>query len=60
MEIKYCKCYFSLFFIASFKNVCSWGALLAQLGEHVTLDLGVVSLSPTLCVEITKKINFKK
>lgn len=23
--------------------------------EHVTLDLGVVSLSPTLSVEITKK-----
>ena len=29
------------------------GTWLAQLVEHVTLDLGVVSLSPTLSVEIT-------
>ena len=28
--------------------------------KHATLDLGVVSLSPTMDVEITKKINFKK
>ena len=31
------------------------GTCLAQLEERVTLDLGVVSLSPTLGVEITKK-----
>jgi len=30
-----------------------WGAWLAQWVEHVTLDLGVVSSSPTLGVEIT-------
>lgn len=30
-----------------------WGAQLAQSVEHATLDLGVLSLSPTLCVEIT-------
>lgn len=32
------------------------GCLLG-LEEHVALDLGVASLSPTLGVEITKKIN---
>ena len=30
------------------------GTWLAQLGEYVTLDLWVVSLSPTLGVELTK------
>ena len=29
------------------------GARLAQSGEHVTLDLGVVSSSPMLSVELT-------
>ena len=29
------------------------GALVAQLEEQVTLDLGVVILSPTLCAEMT-------
>ena len=31
------------------------GAWLGQSVEHVTLDLGVVSLSPTFGVEITLK-----
>lgn len=31
------------------------GAWLAQSVEHATLDLGVMSLSPTLGVDITKK-----
>ena len=30
-----------------------WGTWLAQLVEHMTLDLGVVSLSPMLGVELT-------
>ena len=30
------------------------GAWLAQLGEHVTFDLGFMGLSPMLGVEITK------
>ena len=33
------------------------GIWLAQSGEHVTLDLGVLGLSPTLGVEFTLKIN---
>ena len=33
-------------------NVLSWDAWLTQLEEHATLDLGVVSLSPKLGVEI--------
>ena len=32
-----------------------WGCWLAQTVEHVTLDLRVVSLSPTLRVEFTLK-----
>lgn len=35
------------------KNVLCEGYLLAQLEEHVTPDLGVVSWSPSLGVEIT-------
>ena len=31
------------------------GARLAQSEERATLDLGVVSMSPTLGIEITKK-----
>ena len=34
------------------------GAWVTQLVERVTLDLGVVSSSPTLGVEITLKILF--
>ena len=30
-----------------------WGAWLAQSGKRETLDLGIVSSSPTLDVEIT-------
>ena len=33
------------------------GTWLAQSEEHVTLDLMIVSLSPTLVVEITKQRN---
>ena len=36
------------------------GARLAQSVEHATLDLGVVSSSPVLGVEITKKKKKKK
>ena len=35
------------------KNTFIRGMWLAQLVEHVTLDLGVVSLSPMLGIEIT-------
>jgi len=40
----------------------SWGAWLAQLAEHVTLDLWVLSLSSTSDVEISLKkiINISK
>ena len=31
---------------------CVWGAWLAQLVAHATLDLRVISLSPTLSTEI--------
>ena len=34
-------------------NMHFWGGQLAQLVEHVTLHLGVVSLRPMLGVEIT-------
>ena len=37
----------------------SWGTWLAQLVEHMTFDLGVVSSSPVLGIEITLK-NEKK
>ena len=33
---------------------------LLQLEEHVSLDLVIMSLSPTLGIEITKKNFFKK
>lgn len=36
------------------------GTWLAQLVQHVTSDLGVLTLSPTLDVEITLKKIFKK
>ena len=34
---------------------CLWGAWLAQLVEHAAFDLRVMSLSPTLGMEITFK-----
>ena len=42
-------CIYKNFGIKSLKNRSTW---LAQLGEHVTLDLGIVSSNPTLGVEI--------
>ena len=42
------------------KSKIRGGAWLTQLEEHETLDLRVVSLSPMLSIEITKKINLKK
>lgn len=33
-----------------------WGAWLAQSDQHATLDLGVLSLSPTSGAEVTEKI----
>jgi len=40
--------------IAFHRNIKEyWGAWLAQSVEHTTLDLGVVSSSPTLGVEVT-------
>ena len=39
------------------KFVYSWGSWLAQLVEHVTLDLWVLSLSPMSGVEPTLKKN---
>ena len=45
--------YVSYTSIRVFFEIILWGAWLALLAEHVTLDLGVVSLSPTLGVEIT-------
>ena len=35
------------------KKIKFWAIWLADLEEHATLDLGVVSSSPTLGVEIT-------
>jgi len=37
-----------------------WGAWLAQLVERKTLDLEVISSSPTLGVEITLKKELKR
>jgi len=36
-------------------NIESWGAWLAQLVEHATLDLRVVNSSPMLSIEITSE-----
>ena len=45
---------FSGFFFFLFSKKTIWrGAWLAQSVEHVTLDLRVVSASPTLGIEIT-------
>lgn len=35
------------------RDMSAWGAWLVQLTVHVTLDLRVMSLSPTLGIEIT-------
>ena len=53
-----CKCYFfkkknTMFIYLFFKSNMVQGTWLAQSVEHATLDLGVVSASPTLGVEIT-------
>lgn len=40
------------------KEPCGWGTWLAQLIDHVILDLGVMNLNPTLGAEITQ-IKFK-
>ena len=37
------------------RKVLTGGNWVAQLVEHVTPDLGIVSLSPTLGAEITQK-----
>ena len=39
--------------VPGFETGASWGAWWAQSVEHVTLDFGVVSSSPTLDAEIT-------
>jgi len=44
-----------LSFLAN-ENIPGGSAWLAQSEEHATLNLGVVSLSPTLGVEMTKKM----
>ena len=41
------------------KGTEKWDTWLAQLVEHATLDLRVVSLSPVLGIELTKKENKK-
>jgi len=41
-------------------RIIGLGCLAAELEEHVTLDLGLMSLSPTLGVEITSKQNKTK
>ena len=43
------------FVLGFFLGFYFWGTWLAQLEEHVTLDLGVMSLSPAMGVKITKK-----
>ena len=42
---------------AAFKNFMTKSAWLAQSVERVILDLGVVSSSPMLGIELTLKIN---
>ena len=43
----------SFFLVCQFKNGYTWGARLAQLVEWATLDLRVMSSSPTLGVELS-------
>ena len=45
---------FSKSFFISWLQKYSWGTWLAQLVKHATPDLGVVSLSPMLGVEMTQ------
>jgi len=49
----------SILFVCTIKPFLR-GAWLAQSEEHAILDLRVMSLSPTLGVEITKKKKQKK
>ena len=57
MYIKVCVCVLCEMCINMYiKGIFIWGAWLAQSEEHVSLDLGVVSSSPMLGVEITLKI----
>lgn len=42
--------------VTNIKRSSRWDTWLAQSEEHVTVNLGVLSLSPELDVEITKKI----
>ena len=39
----------------SLRKIQQWGDWLVQSVEHVTLDLGVVSLSPTSGLELIQK-----
>ena len=50
----------TIFDITSEKSMVLRGAWLAQLMEHITLDLRVRSSSPTLSVEITLKKEKKR
>jgi len=58
MANKYVERYLTSHYGNTSQN-CKEGHL-AQLAEHVVLDLRVVNLSPTLGVEIIKKILKKK
>ena len=40
-------------YVLDIESQSNWGIWLAQLVEHVTLDLGVLSLSSPLDAEIT-------
>jgi len=48
-------CALKIVFVVMFKKAEIRGACLARLEEHATLDLRVLSLSPGMGVEITKK-----
>lgn len=59
--VTYPKCiYLRYFFLMEYFIDLSGGAWLAQSEERATLDLGIVSSSPLLGVELTKKIFFNK
>ena len=47
------ECLSEKFYVHLGQTTDNWGAWLAQLEEHATLDLRVMSSSPTLDVEIT-------
>ena len=46
------------YFLIMHQDLLVSGAWLAQSVKHVALDLGVVSLSPMFCIEITLKKSF--